>query len=104
MREHGGRYPVELDFHKTIIELAANSELSSHISIVHNRLRILRVQSGYQTERALAAYFEHVAILDAMIRRDSEAAQAHMRAHLRESRISVASVSPRENATQHDGH
>lgn len=92
MRDQGGRYPVELDFHKTIIELADNAELSRHLSAVHNRLRIVRGRSGYQTERALSAYFEHVAILDAMIRRDSQDAQARMRAHLVESRVSVSSV------------
>lgn len=96
MRERGGRYPEEFDFHQSIIELAENAELRSHLASVHGRLKLVRVQSGYQVERAQSAYEEHVAILDAMIRRESGEAQMKMRAHLKHSRVSVVSKSAQQ--------
>jgi DNA-binding GntR family transcriptional regulator len=88
MIEHGGRYPVEVDFHKSICELAENNELSQTMELVNCKLKIARRQSGYIPERARAAYAEHKEILEAMIRRDIPTAERLIRQHLANSRVS----------------
>jgi DNA-binding GntR family transcriptional regulator len=88
MIEHGGRYPVEVDFHKSICNLAENKELAQNMELVNCKLKIARRQSGYIPERARAAYGEHVEILEAMIRRDIPSAEKLIRQHLLNSRAS----------------
>jgi DNA-binding GntR family transcriptional regulator len=92
MVEHGGRYPVELDFHATVCELAGNQALQDEIQKVHHKLKLTRVFSGYKPARARDAYWEHLSILEAMIRRDSKAAAEAMRSHLCNSRISTEEI------------
>lgn len=87
--EHGGRYPIELDFHDTLLELADNQLLSENVTRVHSRLRIARSKSGFVPARARAAYQEHLDILDAMLRRDVQGAEDAMRLHLINSRQST---------------
>jgi len=89
MIEHGGRYPVEVDFHKSICDLAENKELAQTLELVNCKLKIARRQSGYIPERARAAYEEHKEILEAMIHRDIPTAEALIRQHLANSRFSV---------------
>jgi len=88
MIEHGGRYPVEVDFHKSICDLAENKELAQNMELVNCKLKIARRQSGYIPERARAAYGEHGEILEAMIRRDIPTAENLIRKHLLNSRAS----------------
>jgi DNA-binding GntR family transcriptional regulator len=92
MVEHGGRYPVELDFHATVCELAGNQALLDEIQKVHHKLKLTRIFSGYKPARARDAYWEHLSILEAMIRRDSNAAAEAMRSHLCNSRISTEEI------------
>lgn len=87
--EHGGRYPIEIDFHATLLELADNQLLSEHASRVNSSLRIARHKSGFVPARARAAYQEHVDILDAMLRRDVQGAEGAMHIHLINSRKSI---------------
>jgi DNA-binding GntR family transcriptional regulator len=89
MIEHGGRYPVEVDFHKSICELTENKELARTMELVNCKLKIARRQSGYIPERARAAYAEHKEILEAMIGRDIPRAEALIRQHLANSRFSI---------------
>jgi DNA-binding GntR family transcriptional regulator len=89
MIEHGGRYPVEVDFHKSICDLAENKELAQTLELVNCKLKIARRQSGYIPERARAAYEEHKEILEAMIHRDIPTAEGLIRKHLANSRFSV---------------
>lgn len=88
MVEHGGRYPVELDFHATVCNLSQNKVLLNEIKKVHRRLKLIRIHSGFKPARAREAYGEHLAILEAIIRRDSHAAEEAMRTHLENSRQS----------------
>jgi len=88
MIEHGGRYPVEVDFHKSICDLAENKELAQNMELVNCKLKIARRQSGYIPARARAAYGEHEEILEAMIRRDIPTAENLIRKHLLNSRAS----------------
>lgn len=85
--EHGGRYPIELDFHEMIFELAGNSLLTEHANQVNAKLRLSRSKSGFMPSRAREAYAEHVAILNAMLRRDVLSAVDAMRIHISNSRL-----------------
>ena len=98
MIEHGGRYPVEVDFHKSICDLAENKELAQTLELVNCKLKIARRQSGYIPERARAAYEEHKEILEAMIHRDIPTAEALIRQHLANSRFSVQKSLKRKNS------
>lgn len=89
MVEHGGRYPVELDFHETVCEFAGNKTLQKEIEKIHHKLKLVRISSGFNPVRAREAYFEHLEILEAMIRRDVKAAETAMRSHLNNSVISA---------------
>ena len=100
MIEHGGRYPVEVDFHKSICELAENKELAQTLELVNCKLKIARRQSGYIPERARAAYAEHKEILEAMIGRDIPRAEALIRQHLANSRFSIQNSLKMKNTDQ----
>ena len=100
MIEHGGRYPVEVDFHKSICELAENKELAQTMELVNCKLKIARRQSGYIPERARAAYAEHKEILEAMIGRDIPRAEALIRQHLANSRFSIQNSLKMKNTDQ----
>ena len=98
--EHGGRYPVDLDFHEKIFELADNPLLSEHASQVNAKLRLSRSKSGFMPARAREAYAEHVAILNAMLRRDVQGAVDAMRKHVTNSRINSEEREDSLNSTK----
>ena len=100
MIEHGGRYPVEVDFHKSICELAENKELAQTMELVNCKLKIARRQSGYIPERARAAYAEQKEILEAMIGIDIPRAEALIRQHLANSRFSIQNSLKMKNTDQ----
>tara|TARA_B110000503_G_C7172235_1_gene424911 strand:- start:4409 stop:5125 length:717 start_codon:yes stop_codon:yes gene_type:complete len=104
MVEHGGRYPVELDFHATVCEMAGNETLQREIKKVHQKLKLVRIHSGYNPARAREAYIEHSEILEAMIKRDVKAAENAMRSHLNNSKISTqtANYAPEQKLNNSD--
>jgi DNA-binding GntR family transcriptional regulator len=88
MVEHGGRYPIEQDFHATVCAMAGNQLLTDEIERIHHRIKLIRLKSGYKPARAKVAYFEHLAILEAMLARDVVRAQKAMVTHLENSQDS----------------
>lgn len=85
-------YPVDLDFHRGILELAGNPRLLAHTEQVHLQLRLARSRSGYQPGRAKQAYREHLAIIEAIAGGDPQQAEEAMRSHLGRSLASVQSL------------
>lgn len=84
--EQGGHYPVELDFHAEVAELARNSKLTQRLADVNLLLKLSRTRSGHIPQRAEEAYAEHMEVVAAIRNRDVEAAQQAMRKHLTEAR------------------
>jgi DNA-binding GntR family transcriptional regulator len=83
----GAQYRVPaLDFHQEIIEAAGNHLLSDVARRLYGRLWLARTVSGAFHERAADAAREHLEILDAIARRDADAAERLMRQHIRRSR------------------
>jgi DNA-binding GntR family transcriptional regulator len=80
-------YPTALDFHGSIIQLSGNSRLTSMGSEIHRQLQFSRARASFEPTRAAAAYKEHVEILDAIAKRDADAAEQAMRLHLLHSLV-----------------
>jgi DNA-binding GntR family transcriptional regulator len=83
-------YPVSQDFHRRVIELCGNPPLLRAGVELQTQVRIARQTSGSDPDRARAALDEHRQIVDAIARRDPEAAGAAMSRHLRHSFANVS--------------
>lgn len=79
------------DFHATIVRLAGNQRLEEMLlDHLYYQLRLYRYQSSAKSGRALVAFDEHVAIVDAIESGDATAAEAAMRTHIRNAYNSFA--------------
>lgn len=77
--------PID-DFHVCIALGSKNSRLASTLcDDLYHQLRLYRYRSSVMPGRARAALKEHKTIVDAIARRDPDAAEAAMRLHLRNS-------------------
>ena len=75
-------YPSDLDFHRAVLELSGNPRLVEMASMVGAQLRLARLRSAQQPERAREALREHRVILAAIKQRDAGRARAAMQQHL----------------------
>lgn len=90
-----GYYQVagDQDFHFAIIKGSRVDRLSAMLlGDLYHFLRVFRYRSSATPGRALAAHKEHEDILNALLRRDSEAAERAMRLHLKNARISLTAA------------
>ncbi|MFC9839506.1 GntR family transcriptional regulator [Rhodococcus sp. NPDC127530] len=78
-------YPVESDFHLTVLRLAKNPYLEQAGGELQVQLRLARLRAGGSPERAREALNEHRDILAAIAARDVRAAGKAMTLHLRNS-------------------
>lgn len=87
------------DFHFAIIRGARSERLERLLmDDIYYQLRIHRRKSSTQPGRTQAALNEHVQIVEALESRDPDRAEAAMRTHLRNARISaLVSVQPDAN-------
>lgn len=77
------------DFHFAVAKGARSERLQKVLlDEVYYQLRIHRLRSSTRPGRAKAALEEHVAILDAMQARNPDLAEAAMRTHIRNARLS----------------
>lgn len=86
------RYRVPaMDFHREVFRAAGNRLLLDVARRLYARMALARVVSGAFRERAAEAAREHLAILDAIQRRDADAAEGLMRRHIRRSHENLLS-------------
>lgn len=79
------------DFHGTILKLSGSAKLEGLLlDHLYYQLRLYRYRSSAKSGRALVAFDEHMAIVDAIERRDPDAAEHAMRAHIRNAYASLA--------------
>jgi DNA-binding GntR family transcriptional regulator len=79
-------YPQhDIDFHQTVMQASGNGKLLQMMSGMYRQLRLVRSMSGARADRGAAAYNEHLAIFDALSKRNAKAAEENMRKHLRAS-------------------
>jgi DNA-binding GntR family transcriptional regulator len=90
-------YPASPDFHRRVLELSGNPSLLRAGTELQTQVKIARQSSGRLPGRARAAVDEHLVIVDAIARRDPDAAQDAMTMHLANSLTSVSHA-------HHDDH
>jgi DNA-binding GntR family transcriptional regulator len=79
-------YPQhDIDFHQTVMQASGNGKLLQMMSGMYRQLRLVRSMSGARADRGAAAYNEHLAIFDALRKRNTKTAEEAMRKHLRAS-------------------
>ena len=77
----------DFDFHFRIVRASGNARLMEMLTgDLYYLLRVYRYKSSTKPGRAQEALNEHMALVAALERRDSEAAEAAMRLHLRNAR------------------
>ncbi|WP_089175901.1 GntR family transcriptional regulator [Bosea sp. AS-1] len=77
----------DFDFHFRIVSASGNARLIQMLCTdMYDLLRIYRYRSSTRGGRARDAYEEHCAILEALKKRDPEAAETAMRRHIQHSR------------------
>jgi len=90
--KEAANYPRDLDFHKKVAELTQNRKLTKKVAEVTSQLGLVRLRSAASPGRAVQAYEEHVAIFEALRRRDSEEAAEAMRRHIHNVRANVLDI------------
>jgi DNA-binding GntR family transcriptional regulator len=74
-------------FHDTIVASLENRLVGEIYRVNSDRIRLIQAKRGYVAERLMSAMREHLAILDAGLRKGPRAAAAAMDHHLSESRL-----------------
>lgn len=83
------------DFHFRIIKASGNRKLEeSLINDLYDLLRLYRARSSKAEGRAQKAWHEHVEIVAALRSGDPDRAEAVMRNHIRNARLSVEQMMP----------
>lgn len=85
-------YTVNLAIHEAIILLADNRWLAQAIADLRKILKLARLQSLQAPGRLTQSLAEHMAVFAALQGRDSEGAEAAMRAHLLHQREALRSL------------
>ncbi len=85
-------YPSDLDFHRAVLEMSGNPRLVEMAGLVGAQLRLARLRSAKQPERAREALLEHRAILAAIKARDAVRARAAMHEQLEWSLENVSNL------------
>ena len=93
LREGKGYYQEghDEDFHVRVVTGSGNARLAEMLTgDLYYLLRVYRYRSSTKPGRAKAALDEHMAVVEAIARRDSAGAEAAMRQHLQHARQVVA--------------
>ncbi len=84
------RLVYDQDVHLQIAQIAGNETLKNALSHVFERIVLKRRTDGiYDPARGLTAHHEHVELLEAMARRDAQAAVAIVRNHIQAGKKNV---------------
>lgn len=94
LHQAGKPYPYALDFHRHILEAAANEPLMRAGNDVLAKLRLARRWSASAGARPREALLEHRAVLQAISRRRPDEADEAMGRHLERSLRSIQSKMP----------
>ncbi|MDX0491384.1 FCD domain-containing protein [Sinorhizobium medicae] len=73
---------VDLALHDMLVAHFDNSLISGTHRIIQDRVRLIRSNKNYTTSRLVDAMSEHLAIIDALLATDENAAVAALKSHL----------------------
>jgi DNA-binding GntR family transcriptional regulator len=76
---------LEARLHDSIVGIMSNPLIESSYRRMHNYLRLVRLDRRLTAPLALRSLHEHLQIIDACIARDSDRAEAALRAHFTEA-------------------
>jgi len=95
-----GRHHLAFDLalHGSWMKLCGNSWLTADLEWLYQYLRIFQGWIARDARKLAAAYAEHLAILDAIKRRDRAAALQRLRHHIRQSAVAAEEALVRSNA------
>lgn len=83
---------LDEEFHAYLVAAMGNSEINAVFNSVTERIRIIRRLDFLLPDRIAATYQEHIAILDALVAGDPDAAGAVMLRHIEDSKHSVKNI------------
>ena len=84
---------LDEEFHRTLVAVAGNLELSRIHQAITERIRIVRRLDFTHPERVIYTYLEHAQILRAIVARNAARAVALLRSHIEASKIEVRKIS-----------
>lgn len=87
-----GFFEANQSFHHAIQQIADNRWLMHVIEDLRKVIKLSRHHSLYSEGRLEQALAEHRAVLDALLERDADAAQARMREHIRSGRAALERI------------
>lgn len=93
-------YATNLLIHEAIIMLANNRWLAHAISDLRKILKLARLQQLHAPGRLTQSLAEHLAVYAALMRRDSEGAEAAMRTHLTRQRDALRDLSRQQKKSR----
>ena len=77
-------YRVALEFHETLARIAGSHTLDKMIASLFAQIRAMRVQRNYSPMHLPQSCDDHKKILDALAKRDADAAEREARLHIRD--------------------
>lgn len=102
----GGKIPnllypqdIDLEFHRGICQLTGNLKLCKEVSEIYGQLRLIRLQVAFKPGRVERIYTEHVAIYEALKRRNPAEAEAEMGHHLQNALDNLLEVLTNKSAS-----
>jgi len=84
-----GLFATGREFHRVVIEAAANDKLALLMDLMRSQIERIRKLRMQVSRRTHDIYREYAAIRDAIRRRDAEAAESEMRAHVERPRLDL---------------
>ncbi len=80
-----GLVVIDESFHLRLTEAAGNPAITEQLHLVNDRIRVVRMQNFVHRQRLEVTTTQHLAILDALLAGDPDAAAGLMEAHLDEA-------------------
>jgi DNA-binding GntR family transcriptional regulator len=91
--DHGAIQKASAAFHRTLFDVAGNSQLKALYDSVEPRIQLnLRLTAVHDTSRIEQSLREHLIIIDAVIAGDGEKAERLMRLHLENGKTARLSI------------
>lgn len=86
------QYPWDLDYHKKLASCSNNQILEDMVYQINMRLQLARSRSSTEYGRAQGAFNEHIAIFEAVKKRDAKLAKKRMDLHIARAKKNIYKI------------